>query len=243
VAKSVGYTNAGTIEFLLDEDGSFYFLEMNTRLQVEHPITELVTGLDLVQWQIRIARGERLDVDVARALVPRGHAIECRVYAEDPDAGFMPSPGRITGLRRAAGPGVREDSAAEAGADVPIYYDPMIAKLAVWAEDRPGAIDRMRRALDEYDVRGIRTSVPFFRWMMRQPEFAAAQFHTAWLDELLHNRGGTPFSQPGPSLEEVAAVAAAIRAAQAGGHALSSRDVSATDGQWKRRGREENLRA
>src|SRR5207302_9770617 len=162
VAKAVNYTNAGTIEFLLDGDGRFYFLEMNTRLQVEHPITEAVTGLDLVRWQIRIARGERLDIDPARALTPYGHAIECRIYAEDPDNNFLPSPGRILDLRAPAGPGIRDDSGATAGLDVPIFYDPMISKLAAWAEDRPRAIARMRRALAEYLVAGIRTTVPFF---------------------------------------------------------------------------------
>jgi len=262
VARSVGYTNAGTIEFLLDEDGSFYFLEMNARLQVEHPVTEMVTGLDLVQWQIRIARGERLDVDPERALVPRGHAIECRVYAEDPDSGFMPTPGRITGIRRADGPGIRDDSSAEAGTEVPIYYDAMISKLIAWAADRPGAIARMRRALDEYEVRGIQTTVPFFRWMVRQPEFASAQFHTAYLDELLHDRGGKPFSVADPSVEEVAAIAVAIQsvesadAAQSGGsRGRAPHKVRATapdergastlrgsGGGWKRRAREENLR-
>src|SRR5687768_8378178 len=127
---------------------------MNTRLQVEHPITEMVTGVDVVQWQIRIARGERLDVDPAQALTPRGHAIECRIYAEDPDTGFMPSPGRITAMRVPDGPGIRDDSGTEAGAEVPIYYDPMISKLVAWAEDRPRSIARMRRALDEYAVGG-----------------------------------------------------------------------------------------
>jgi acetyl-CoA carboxylase biotin carboxylase subunit len=251
VARAAGYTNAGTIEFLLDEDGSFYFLEMNTRLQVEHPVTEMVTGVDLVQWQIRIARGERLDIVPDRAASPRGHAIECRVYAEDPDAGFLPSPGRITGLRHASGPGVREDSAAEAGGEVPIYYDPMIAKLVVWAEDRPGAIDRLRRALDEYEVQGIRTSVPFFRWIVRQNEFAAAQFHTAWLDALLHERGGQPFFPATPSLEEVAVVAAALQrisvaqasaSRQDGTNAAASPALAAAESHWMRRAREENLR-
>src|SRR5207249_6809044 len=160
VAKSVGYTNAGTIEFLLDEDGRFYFLEMNARLQVEHPITEAVTGLDLVRWQIRIARGERLDIDPARALTPYGHAIECRIYAEDPDNNFLPSPGRIQQLSLPAGPGIRDDSGAAAGLDVPIFYDPMISKLIAWAEDRPRAVARMRRALREYLVVGIQTTVP-----------------------------------------------------------------------------------
>ncbi len=145
VARAAGYTNAGTIEFLLDEDGRFYFLEMNTRLQVEHPITEMVTGLDLVRWQIRIARGERLDVDPAQAMIPRGHAMECRIYAEDPDHNFLPSPGRILQLRAPSGPGVRDDSGASAGLDVPIFYDPMISKLVCWAEDRT-AVDRAHAA-------------------------------------------------------------------------------------------------
>ena len=144
VARAVGYTNAGTIEFLLDQHGQFYFLEMNTRLQVEHPITEMVTGLDLVRWQLRIARGERLDIDPLQAVTPRGHAIECRVYAEDPDSHFMPSPGRITRLRAPAGPGVRDDSGITPGLSVPIEYDAMISKLCAWAPDRPAAIARIR---------------------------------------------------------------------------------------------------
>jgi acetyl-CoA carboxylase, biotin carboxylase subunit len=210
IVRAVGYTNAGTIECLLDEDGSFYFLEMNTRLQVEHPVTEMVTGVDLVQWQIRIARGERLDLDPAAMLRPRGHAIECRVYAEDAEAGFMPSPGRITGLRLPDGPGIRDDSGVEAGGEVPIYYDPLISKLVAWAEDRPRAIARMRRALDEYEVRGIRTSVPFFRWLLRQPAFIEARFHTSYLDELLQQHAGKAFSEPDASVEEVAALAVAV---------------------------------
>jgi acetyl-CoA carboxylase biotin carboxylase subunit len=255
VAHAVGYTNAGTIEFLLDEDGSFYFLEMNTRLQVEHAVTEMVTGLDLVHWQIRIARGERLDIDPARALAPRGHAIECRVYAEDADAGFIPSPGTMTAFRGPEGPGVRNDSAAEAGGEVSVYYDPMISKLIAWADDRRGAIARMRRALDEYSVEGISTTVPFFRWMLAQPEFASARFHTAYLDELLHTRAGEPFSTPDSSVEEVAALAMAIDwlehrdrsvAPTPGGPGLVApkprRGEGGTGDNWTRRGREENLR-
>ena len=144
---------------------------MNTRLQVEHPITEMVTGLDLVRWQIRIARGERLDLDPERLLRPNGHAIECRIYAEDPDNNFLPSPGRIQQLRVPAGPGIRDDSGATAGLDVPIFYDPMISKLVAWAEDRPLAIARMQRALGEYLVTGIKTTVPFFTWLLAQPDF------------------------------------------------------------------------
>ena len=213
VARAVGYTNAGTIEFLLAEDGGFYFLEMNTRLQVEHPVTEMVTGVDLVAWQIRIARGERLDVDAASAVTPRGHALECRIYAEDPAAGFMPSPGRITALRVPDGPGIRDDSGAEPGAEIPIFYDPLVSKLIAWGADRPEAIARMQRALREYDVRGIRTTVDFFRWMLRQPAFLQAEVHTGTLDELLQQGRAASFSERDPSLEEVALVAAAVHAA------------------------------
>jgi acetyl-CoA carboxylase biotin carboxylase subunit len=212
VAKAVGYTNAGTIEFLLDEDGRFYFLEMNTRLQVEHPITEMVTGLDLVRWQIRIARGERLDLDPAPLLRPNGHAIECRIYAEDPDNNFLPSPGRIQQLRVPAGPGIRDDSGATAGLDVPIFYDPMISKLVAWAEDRPFAIARMQRALGEYLVTGIKTTVPFFSWLLGQADFQAGRFHTTYLDDVLKARNGRPFVEPSPAVEDIAAIAAALEA-------------------------------
>ncbi len=144
---------------------------MNTRLQVEHPITEMVTGVDLVQWQIRIARGERLTLDPEAMLSPRAHAIECRIYAEDPANGFLPSPGRIQGLRVPQGPGVRDDSGAYEGGEVPIFYDPMISKLITWADDRPRAIARMKRALAEYEVRGIRTTIPFFQWLLDRDDF------------------------------------------------------------------------
>jgi len=211
VARSVGYTNAGTVEFLLEDD-RFFFLEMNTRLQVEHPITEMVTGVDLVQWQIRIARGERLDLNPDALLTPRGHAIECRIYAEDPDNHFLPSPGRILALRVPGGPGIRDDSAAVAGLDVPIYYDPLISKLVAWAEDRPRALARMRRALDEYVVSGIRTTIPFFIWLLAQPDFAEGRFHTTSLDDALQARNGRPFVEITPDAEEIAVIAAALQA-------------------------------
>jgi acetyl-CoA carboxylase, biotin carboxylase subunit len=246
IARSVGYTNAGTIEFLLDEDGHYYFLEMNTRLQVEHPITEMVTGVDLVQWQIRIARGERLTVDAETALAPRGHAIECRVYAEDADTGFMPSPGHITGLRVPSGTGIRDDSAAEAGGDVPIFYDPLISKLVAWGADRPQAIARMRRALGEYEVVGIKTSIPFFRWMLDQPDFVEARFHTAYLDDVLRARAGDPFTSPDEQRIEVAVIAAAINSVLHpsvgnGGRVLSDPSHGRM-GNWKSHARAEALR-
>ena len=193
VARQVGYTNAGTIEFLLDEDGAFYFLEMNTRLQVEHPITEMVTGVDLVQWQIRIAQGQRLTLDPEALLVPRGHAIECRVYAEDPDTGFLPSPGRIVSLRVPQGPGVRDDSGATEGLEVPIYYDPLVSKLVTWGDDRADALARMRRALAEYDVVGIRTTIPFFSWVLDDEDFLAGRIDTTFIDRKLADRNGAPF--------------------------------------------------
>jgi acetyl-CoA carboxylase biotin carboxylase subunit len=209
VAKGVGYTNAGTIEFLVDGDGSFYFLEMNTRLQVEHPITEVVSGVDLVQWQIRLAGGERLALDAGTLLTPRAHAIECRIYAEDPANNFMPSPGRIQGLRVPHGPGVRDDSGAYEGGEVPIYYDPMISKLITWGDNRDHALQRMRRALDEYDVRGIRTTIPFFKWLLEDADFKAGRFDTSFIDRKL-GTGAVALQQIEPEHEDLAAIAAAV---------------------------------
>lgn len=244
VARAVGYTNAGTIEFLLDEAGRFYFLEMNTRLQVEHPITEMVTGLDLVKWQLRIARGERLDLDPDRLLHPHGHAIECRVYAEDPDNNFLPSPGRIERLRSPGGPGIRDDSGATEGLDVPIFYDSMISKLCAWAEDRPQAIARMRRALGEYVVAGIKTTLPFFSWLLVQREFVDGAFHTAYLDEVLAARNGQPFVEATPEAEETAVIAAALQTALSdvrNGGRDGVGDVQA-QGRWKAHARADALR-
>jgi acetyl-CoA carboxylase biotin carboxylase subunit len=245
VAKGVDYTNAGTIEFLLDEAGRFYFLEMNTRLQVEHPITEMVTGVDLVQWQIRIARGERIDLDPAALITPSGHAIECRIYAEDPDNNFLPSPGRILQLRAPAGPGIRDDSGAAAGLEVPIFYDSLISKLVAWAEDRPRAIARMRRALGEYVVGGIKTTVPFFTWLLAQPEFADGRFHTTYLDDVLKARNGRPFVELRPDGQEIAAIAAAIQATLSPGP-VGSEPVAGAGGEtprrWKAQARAEGLR-
>ncbi len=216
VARAVDYAGAGTIEFLLDASGAFFFLEMNTRLQVEHPVTEMVTGVDLVQWQIRIARGERLTIDADAALTPAGHAIECRIYAEDPDQGFLPSPGLIRGLRPAAGPGIRDDGGVSAGYEVPMFYDSMIAKLVAWAPSRGEAIHRMSRALAEYHVLGIRTTIPFFLWLMRQPDYVAAEYDTTYLDRLLAARAAAPdaarFSDLPECDEDLVAVAAAVDA-------------------------------
>jgi acetyl-CoA carboxylase biotin carboxylase subunit len=187
-ARAVAYTGAGTVEFLVaDATREFYFLEMNTRLQVEHPVTELVTGLDLVREQITVAAGARLSFkqeDVAW----RGHAIECRVYAENPENNFLPSPGRITHLRVPAGPGVRDDGGVEAGAEVSIYYDPMISKLAAWGRTRAEAIDRLRRALDEYAVGGIKTTLPFFREIIRDAEFIEGHLDTGFISRFFERR-------------------------------------------------------
>jgi acetyl-CoA carboxylase biotin carboxylase subunit len=241
VARSVGYYNAGTIEFLLDEDGSFYFLEMNTRLQVEHPVTEMVTSLDLVQWQIRIARGERLQIDPDRALTPYGHAIECRIYAEDPDLGFMPSPGLIRGLRPASGPGIRDDSGVGVGYTVPVFYDSMIAKLVAWGSSRDEAIARMRRALAEYQVLGIRTTIPFFLWLMHQPEYIAGAYDTTYLDRLLASRRES-FNELDASEEDAAAIGAALDAYLRASTAAAGQNGGATSLLWKRNARAEALR-
>jgi acetyl-CoA carboxylase biotin carboxylase subunit len=180
-AKSVGYFSAGTFEFLLAEDGSFYFLEMNTRLQVEHPVTELVTGLDLVREMVRVAQGESLGF-VQSDLASRGAAIECRVYAEDPATGFLPSPGVIQKLSTPAGPGIRDDGGAYEGCTISSFYDPLISKLSVWAPSRERAVARMRRALAEYVVTGIRTNLPFHEKLLTHPEFVAGRYDTGFID-------------------------------------------------------------
>jgi acetyl-CoA carboxylase biotin carboxylase subunit len=242
VARSVGYTSAGTIEFLLDEDGAFYFLEMNTRLQVEHPVTEMVTSLDLVQWQIRIARGEALDIDPRQALTPNGHAIECRIYAEDPDLGFMPSPGLIRGLRPASGPGIRDDGGVSAGYEVPVFYDSLLAKLVAWGGDRPTAAARMARALREYQVLGIRTTIPFFQWLLQQPEYHQGRYDTTYLDRLLEERRGGSFTELDAASERLATMAAALdaylRASDEGARSTTQPGGSL----WLRAARAEGLR-
>ena len=183
LVKSVGYVNAGTLEFLVDENREPYFLEMNTRLQVEHPITEMVTGIDLVQMQIRIAQGEALPF-TQKDLTQRGHAIECRVCAEDPDANFIPNPGRIQSLRVPGGPGVRDDSGVYEGFEVPLFYDPLISKLVVHAESREAAIRRMLRAVSEYKITGIKTTLPFFDRALRHPKFIEGDFDTGFVGRL-----------------------------------------------------------
>jgi acetyl-CoA carboxylase biotin carboxylase subunit len=209
IARAAGYYSLGTIEFLVDADRNFYFLEMNTRLQVEHPVTELVTGVDLVREQIRIAAGEKLALrqeDVRW----NGSAIECRVYAEDPDRNFLPSPGRITRLRTPAGPGIRDDSGVYQGWDVPLYYDPMISKLAAWGATREQAIARMKRALGEYHVGGIRTTIPFFLQVLDDAEFQRGETDTGYIARFLERRGERePRALPGFSEEQLAAAIAA----------------------------------
>ncbi|RJO70181.1 MAG: ATP-grasp domain-containing protein, partial [Myxococcales bacterium] len=182
LAKAAGYTNAGTVEFLLDESGDFYFLEVNTRLQVEHPVTEMVTGLDLVRLQLNIAAGQPLGIaqsDVA----PRGHAIECRIYAEDPAAGFIPSPGRILLAEAPAGPGIRYDHAVVSGMEVPVHYDPLLGKLIAFAETREACIARMKRALAECVVLGVRTPIEYLIDVLSHSAFEQGKTHTHFLGE------------------------------------------------------------
>jgi acetyl-CoA carboxylase biotin carboxylase subunit len=204
-AKAAGYTNAGTCEFLLARDGSFYFLEMNTRIQVEHPVTELVTGIDLVQWQIRIASGEKLPFPAH--IEPRGWAIECRITSEDTANGFLPSTGRIGYLHVPGGPGVRWDAGVEAGSDVGLFYDPMLAKLIVWGASREQAVERMHRALLELTVDGIETSREFHLRVMEDSEFCAGAIDIQWLERRLPSLLGAP---PTDAELHAAAIAAAL---------------------------------
>jgi acetyl-CoA carboxylase biotin carboxylase subunit len=233
-ARSVGYVGAGTIEMLFDSASrGFYFLEMNTRLQVEHPVTELVTGVDLVRWQLHVAEGERLPL--AQEEIPRrGAAIECRVYAEDP-VKFLPSPGTITSLRVPGGPGIRDDSGVVAGSVISVHYDPMISKLCAYGDTRAAAIARMRRALAEYHVGGIRTNLPFHRQVMRHPAFLAGEYDTGFIER--HK----PELAPAEADEATAALAAAAAALHAqasgvgGGDAGGELDLSQTQlPAWRR---------
>jgi acetyl-CoA carboxylase biotin carboxylase subunit len=242
-ALAVGYHSAGTFEFLLGEDGSFYFLEMNTRLQVEHPVTEWITGIDLVASMVRIAAGEPLpwsQPDITR----RGASIECRVYAEDPTSGFLPSPGTIGCLRTPAGPWVRDDGGYDEGSVVPSHYDPLVSKLTVWAPDRPGAIARMRRALSEYVVTGIRTNLVFHEKLLQNPEFAAGRYHTGFIEE----HADALLGYTTVPADDRVTLATAIALAAARREASSARASSATTGEssaispWLLRHRSRSLR-
>jgi acetyl-CoA carboxylase, biotin carboxylase subunit len=228
LAAAVGYVNAGTVEFLVDHQRKFYFLEMNTRLQVEHPVTELVTGRDLVREQIRIAAGEKLGY-TQDDIVFNGHAIECRINAEDPDANFMPSPGKILGLRAPGGPWVRDDAGVYEGYTVPRHYDTLMAKLIVWAPDRVGAIARMDRALGEYHVSGVRTTLPVLRRILRHPDFAAGRIDTHFMERL-------PAGHADGSRRSVAIIAAVLEAYERAGRHT---EVPAAQGvsPWARAGR------
>ncbi len=236
VARSAGYYNAGTVEFLVDAHGDFYFLEMNTRLQVEHPITELVTGHDLVRLQLEIAAGGHLPLR-QEDITWTGSAIECRIYAEDPYNNFFPSPGKLTRLTRPLGPGIRLDGCVYEGWTVPIDYDPLLAKLAVWSATRDHTIARLLRALREYDVAGIHTNITFFRQILEDAEFRAGNLHTSFVDEFLARR--KPFDPP-PGLADVAALVAAFHSTQAAVRTAPA--ATAPRSQWRDAGRAEVLR-
>jgi len=247
VAKAADYRNAGTVEFLVDQGRNFYFLEMNTRLQVEHPVTEFVTGLDLVHLQIRVAAGEKLTFRQEDVKL-RGHAIECRVYAEDPDNNFFPSPGQITRLISPSGPGIRRDSGMYEGWTVPIEYDPLLAKLVGYAETRDQAIDRLLRALYEYFVGGIKTNISLFRRILKDADFRAGKIDTGFLERLLAN----PVVETDPRRPLIAAVAAGIfaitdpKATFPGANGLpapSNGQAASEPSNWRRAARVEVLRA
>jgi acetyl-CoA carboxylase biotin carboxylase subunit len=183
-AKAINYVGAGTVEFLLDQSGEFYFMEMNTRIQVEHPVTEMITGLDLIAEQIRIAQGERLSLTQDQVTL-RGHAIECRINAEDPDHNFRPHPGRINGYLPPSGPGVRMDSHVYTDYEIPPYYDSLIGKLIVWGSDRPAALRRMRRALRECAITGLPTTISFHQKILENPDFQKGDVYTNFVEELM----------------------------------------------------------
>jgi acetyl-CoA carboxylase, biotin carboxylase subunit len=246
-ARAAGYVNAGTCEFLLAENGEFYFLEMNTRLQVEHPVTELVTGIDLVQWQLRIASGEKLPFR-QEDIVPRGWAMECRITSEDASNNFLPSTGRIEHLHLPSGPGVRWDGGIESGSEVGLYYDPMLGKLIVWGADREQAVTRMRRALVDLIILGVETSRDFHIRMMDDAEFRRGDIDIQWLERRL---ASILERRPTEETAQVAAIAGALlaerdRATRGGSSAsgvgaIARGQTTATDS-WKQAARLEGLR-
>jgi acetyl-CoA carboxylase, biotin carboxylase subunit len=236
-AAAVGYYSTGTVECLMGPDRQFYFLEMNTRLQVEHPVTEMVWGVDLVKEQLRIARGEKLSISQDR-LVPLGHAIECRIYAEDPARRFAPSPGLIRYINLPQGPGVRNDQGVYAGYTVPVHYDPMLSKLIVHGRTREEAIGRMRRALLEYRVEGIMTTIPFFTFIMNHPDFAAARFDTGFIDRILPE---IDFSGQNPADHHADAVIAAA-AIMAFEESQNTKLPEETRSGWRAAARNESVR-
>ena len=244
VAQAAAYTNAGTVEFLVDQQKNFYFLEMNTRLQVEHPVTELITGMDLVHLQIRIAAGEKLPFNQDEIQV-RGHAIECRIYAEDPDNNYFPSPGKISLLLQPEGPGIRIDNGMYEGWNVPIDYDPLLAKLIGYGTDRDQAIARLTRALNEYFVGGIKTNIPLFRRILGDGDFRAAKLDTEFLDRMLKR---SEDRSEDSRAEAVAAIAAGMFAALGSSEAGKDGSVAAhgsagsRDSNWKAASRREALR-
>jgi acetyl-CoA carboxylase biotin carboxylase subunit len=240
IARAGGYVNAGTVEFLVDANLNYYFLEVNTRLQVEHPVTEQVTGLDLVKLQIAIAAGHRLPF-AWETITPRGHAMEVRLYAEDPDNNFFPSPGKIIARNAPTGPGIRLDEGVYEGWTVPMEYDPLLSKLIAWGNSREETIARLRRALDEYTITGIRTNVGLFRRILAEPEFLRGEIHTKWLDELLA-RPRPKDSQLREGTEDAVMIAASVwQASQTGGAPKSAASAEQKTSPWKLAGRREQL--
>src|SRR6266849_4649609 len=245
LARAARYVNAGTVEFLVDAHFNFYFLEVNTRLQVEHAVTEQVTGLDLVKLQIAIAAGHRLPF-AWESITPRGHAMEVRLYAEDPANNFFPSPGKILSRHTPAGPGIRMDDGVYEGWTVPTDYDPLLGKLIAWGNSREETITRLRRALEEYAVTGIKTNAALFRRILGETDFLRGEIHTRWLDELLHGPRSAATSadenQPGSSASDAAAIAAAMwHANQSGRHSCPSSSSADQPSRWKQEGRRAQL--
>jgi acetyl-CoA carboxylase, biotin carboxylase subunit len=238
LARAGGYTNAGTVEFLVDAQLNFYFLEVNTRLQVEHPVTEQVTGLDLVKLQIAIAAGHRLPF-AWETITPRGNAMEVRLYAEDPDNNFFPSPGKIVSRHAPSGPGIRLDDGVYEGWTVPNEYDPLLSKLIAWGNSREETIARLRRALEEYTITGIKTNAPLFRRILTEPDFLRGEIHTKWLDELLSREGAVVATKNGSA--DAAAIAAALWHATRNGASGAAAPAPLSESPWKLEGRRQQV--